>query len=111
MRNNYFDPCPLNSNFNGLNISWKKRNFVNPPYSNIRAWLEKAEQELKRGAEVVVFLIPARTDTKYFHEIIYNKHDIIFIKGRLKFGGCKNSAPFPSMYIFMYKNGKRNNQV
>jgi site-specific DNA-methyltransferase (adenine-specific) len=46
---------------------------------------------------VVVMLLPARTDTKWFHEYIYGKCEIRFIKGRLKFGGCKNAAPFPSM--------------
>jgi site-specific DNA-methyltransferase (adenine-specific) len=47
-------------------------------------------------------LIPARTDTKYFHEYIYNKAEIRFLKGRLKFGGHSNSAPFPSMVV-IYK--------
>ena len=46
-----------------------------------------------------MMLIPARTDTKAFHEYIYGKAEIRFIKGRLKFGGSKNSAPFPSMVI------------
>lgn len=44
-------------------------------------------------------LIPARTDTKAFHEWIYHKAEIRFLKGRLKFGGSKNSAPFPSMVV------------
>jgi site-specific DNA-methyltransferase (adenine-specific) len=48
-------------------------------------------------------LIPARTDTTYFHQYIYNKSEIRFIKGRLKFGDSKNSAPFPSM-IVIYRN-------
>lgn len=47
-------------------------------------------------------LIPARTDTRYFHEYIYGKAEIRFIKGRLKFGGNKNSAPFPSMVVIFY---------
>jgi len=46
-----------------------------------------------------VMLLPARTDTKWFHEYIYGKAEIRFIKGRLKFGGCKNPAPFPSMVV------------
>ena len=48
-------------------------------------------------------LIPARTDTKYFHDFIWNKSEIRFVKGRLKFGESKNSAPFPSMVV-IYKN-------
>ena len=62
---------------------------------------------------MVVCLLPARTDTKYFHEYIYNKHEIRFIKGRLKFGGSKNSAPFPSMVVVMrnYDNTKKEDNV
>jgi site-specific DNA-methyltransferase (adenine-specific) len=61
----------------------------------LRPFLERA-----READVAVFLIPARTDTRWFHEIVmpYAK-EIRFIKGRLKFGGAKNSAPFPSMIV------------
>lgn len=98
-----FDPCPLNANFDGLLVPWRGRVFVNPPYSNISAFLAKARQELGRGASVCVFLIPARTDTKWFHEYIYNKSEIRFIKGRLKFGDSKNSAPFPSMICILKK--------
>jgi phage N-6-adenine-methyltransferase len=73
--------------------------FCNPPYgSEIKNWVEKCSKENAK----VVMLIPARTDTKYFHEFIYQKPDveIRFIKGRLKFGGKqKGSAPFPSMLV------------
>lgn len=92
-----FDPCPLNSEFDGLLIDWGERCFVNPPYSNIKGFLKKALEELEKSTEIVVFLIPSRTDTKWFHEYLYNKAELRFIKGRLKFGGSKNNAPFPSM--------------
>jgi site-specific DNA-methyltransferase (adenine-specific) len=102
------DPCANESNAkcrkyftqsdDGLSKSWNKEIvFCNPPYGReIGKWVKKASEA--RGG-VVVMLIPARTDTKYFHEYIYNKAEIRFIKGRLKFGGCKNSAPFPSMVV------------
>lgn len=51
-------------------------------------------------------LIPARTDTKAFHEYIYGKAELRFVRGRLKFGGCNNSAPFPSMVV-VFKGGIR----
>ncbi len=103
------DPCalPINakcSKFytpeqNGLKQDWSNETvFCNPPYSNVKEWVEKASNEAKRGAKTVM-LIPARTDTKWFHEHIYNKHEVRFIKGRLKFGDSKNSAPFPSMLV------------
>lgn len=76
--------------------------FCNPPYgSAIKHWVKKCAEEGKKQNTTVVMLIPARTDTIYFHEYIYNKPnvEIRFIKGRLKFGNSKNSAPFPSMLV------------
>ncbi len=95
-----FDPCPLNESpdFDGLAVEWGSRTFVNPPYSNIKAWCEKAFHESKKG-KTIVLLIPSRTDTKYWHEYIMKACEIRFIKGRLKFGGSKNSAPFPSCIV------------
>lgn len=52
---------------------------------------------------MVVALIPARTDTRFFHEYIYHKAEIRFVKGRLHFGGCKDAAPFPSMVVVFRK--------
>jgi hypothetical protein len=75
---------------------------MNPPYGRtIKGWIEKAFQEANCTKSTVVSLLPARTDTKWFHENIYNKCgvEIEFIKGRLKFGDAKNSAPFPSMVV------------
>lgn len=76
------------------------RVFCNPPYGRgIGDWVKKAYEESQEPNTLVVMLIPARTDTKWFHEYIYGKAEIRFIKGRLKFGGCKNAAPFPSMVV------------
>lgn len=72
--------------------------FCNPPYSNIKAWVKKAAEEAQRGA-LVVMLIPARTDTRWFHDYIYHKAEIRFIRGRLRFSGSKTPAPFPSMVV------------
>ena len=108
-----FDPCPLNSTFDGLKVDWKKRNFINPPYSNIVEFLIKGHKELNNNnVELLVYLIPVRTDTKWFHTYIYpyfkkGECEIRFIKGRLKFSngkGIKNSAPFPSMEV-IFKRG------
>lgn len=100
------DPCPLNAEHDALadNYEWKGVVYINPPYSNIRAFLEKGLSELKKGnAELLVYLVPARTCTKWFHDLVYNKAEIRFIKGRLKFGDSKNSAPFPSMLVIYRK--------
>lgn len=95
-----FDPCPLDGQQDGLATlltEWRgKRVFCNPPYGR------GMEDWLKRGleAEVAVFLIPARTDTRWFHQIVLpTAAQIRFIKGRLKFGDAKNAAPFPSMIV------------
>ena len=97
-----FDPCPLRAETNGLEIDWGKRSYINPPYGKaIRIWLEKALAEIEKGnTELAVFLLPAYTDVKWFHEIVLPKaQEIRFIKGRLKFGEHNNTAPFASMVV------------
>lgn len=106
------DPCATDENAkcdkyfttdqDGLRQNWGGyRVFCNPPYGrDIKDWVKKAYEESKKSNTTVVMLIPARTDTKYFHEYIYHKaKEIRFVKGRLKFGDSKNSAPFPSMVV------------
>ena len=76
--------------------------FCNPPYgSAIKDWVKKCSEESKKDNTTVVMLIPARTDTKYFHDYIYQKEnvEVRFLRGRLKFGNSENSAPFPSMVV------------
>lgn len=73
--------------------------FCNPPYSQIGKWVEKAYREGTKDGTLVVLLIPARTDTRYFHDFILHRSEVRFIRGRLKFGDQKNSAPFPSMVV------------
>ena len=101
-----FDPCPPNPNFDGLTVEWKSSNYVNPPYGRkIGSWIRKGYEEHLKG-KVVVFLIPSRTDTKWWHDYIMKADEIRFVKGRLKFGEAKNSAPFPSaVVIFREKKG------
>lgn len=108
------DPCATKENAkckrfftekeNGLQQRWKSsRVFMNPPYGRaIGKWVLKAFSE-NRGGALVVALLPARTDTRWFHDYIYGKAEIRFIKGRLKFGDGKNSAPFPSMVVIFKK--------
>jgi len=75
---------------------------MNPPYGRtIGQWVRKAQQEAAFGA-LVVGLLPARTDTKWWHENVLPHADILFIPGRLHFGGCKNAAPFPSALAFWW---------
>jgi site-specific DNA-methyltransferase (adenine-specific) len=104
------DPCATKRNAkckryynrrqNGLVKPWAPwRTFVNPPYGRgVGAWVEKAYNEYRKGA-IVVMLLPARTDTLWFHKYIYHEAEIRFVKGRLRFGGACNPAPFPSMVI------------
>lgn len=89
----------------GLKQSWDNEIvFCNPPYGReISKWIKKGYEAM---GGVVVLLIPARTDTKYFHDYLYNKQNVElrFIKGRLKFGDSKNSAPFPSLVAIIRNN-------
>ena len=98
----------------GLSKSWECGGavFCNPPYGReIRKWVEKAYKESQNGLTIVL-LIPARTDTSYFHNYIYGKAEVRFIKGRLRFtdddGNVKDSAPFPSMLVIY--NGQKGGQ-
>ena len=83
-----FDPCPLQADFNGLEIEWKEKNFINPPYSRTlkEAFIRKAFEESKKG-KLCVMLLPVSTSTKIFHEIIYPNAEIRFVKSRIAFDG------------------------
>ena len=82
----------------GLKQDWSHEVvFCNPPYGRaIGDWVKKCWEECQKGA-VIVLLIPARTDTSYFHDYVLNKAEIRFVRGRLKFGNSNQGAPFPSM--------------
>lgn len=106
------DPCSTPENAkckkyftkedDGLSKSWKgERVFMNPPYGRVIGdWVKKAATG---GGQLVVCLLPARTDTRWFHEYVYNMAEVRFIKGRVKFGDGKQSAPFPSMLVIFKK--------
>ncbi len=119
------DPCATPENAkcttyytpdeNGLTKDWGGHTvFINPPYTRgaIAKWIKKAHNEGNKPSTTVVCLIPARTDTKYWHDYCMDAAKIYFIKGRLKFGGgdknkSGNAAPFPSVLIvFSYDRKK-----
>src|SRR5688500_3675201 len=90
------DPCPVKPKTNGLESEWGKVNFVNPPYGReIRKWIQKGYEENLKG-KIIVFLLPSRTDTTWWHDFVMKATEIRFIRGRLKFDDQRNSAPFPS---------------
>ena len=105
------DPCadPTNTkcaNFftepeDGLTKSWEGfTSFINPPYGRgIDKWIQKGYEESRKEGTKVVMLIPSRTDTKYWHQYVMKADEVYFVKGRLKFGDCENSAPFPSAIV------------
>lgn len=101
---------------NSLEQVWGHRNWCNPPYSKVKEFAAKASEEQKKR-KLTVMLIPARTDTRFFHDYCYEKKDveIRFIKGRIKFvhpdgallrgskmNGSNNAAPFPSMLVIFH---------
>ena len=93
------DPCPIIPRSDGLSRPWGTSTFVNPPYGReIGKWLKKAYEESQQG-KTIVCLIPSRTDTSWWHSYVMKAKEIRFIRGRLKFGGSKNSAPFPSAIV------------
>jgi len=86
--------CAFEQNWNGLKV------WCNPPYGrkDIYRWVERCATG---GASVVVALLPARTDTRWFHDFIYKKPnvEIRFVKGRIKFSGTTGAGKFPSMVV------------
>ena len=111
------DPCATPDNAkceryftktnDGLKQKWTGRVFMNPPYGRcIAKWVRKAFEETQRNAELVLCLLPARTDTRWWHEYCM-QGQITFIKGRLKFGKANNSAPFPSALVLFERRWLR----
>lgn len=109
------DVCALPSNakcekyftpeIDGLMQEWKGICWMNPPYGRtIGSWVKKAYDTAESGGGTVVCLLPSRTDTKWWHDYCM-KGEVRFIKGRLKFGGNKNAAPFPSAVVIFRKKG------
>ena len=104
------DPCATPENAKGGKFYTKEQNglaqdwtgetvFCNPPYGKeISAWVEKCYKHSLSG-ECAVMLIPSRTDTRWFHEWVYGKAELRFVKGRLRFNDSKSSAPFPSLVV------------
>ena len=90
-----FDPCPLNSTFDGLSIEWGRSNFVNPPYDRVNKpkFIQKAYEEWKNG-KTCVLLIPSATSTKQFHDLILPNAEIRFIKGRVAFKGYNTKGEY-----------------
>jgi site-specific DNA-methyltransferase (adenine-specific) len=110
------DPCATDKNAkckqyytvedNGLVQDWVGPVFMNPPYGReIIHWVRKAYE----SNQLVVALLPARTDTIWFHDWVYYKAELEFIKGRLHFNDSYESAPFPSM-LAVYKPRESNNE-
>jgi phage N-6-adenine-methyltransferase len=91
----------------GLRQSWGTETvFMNPPYGRaIRDWIAKAYRSSLAGATVVC-LIPARTETSYWHDFIFGKAEIRFVRGRIKFGGAKYNAPFPNAVVIYRPPGQ-----
>jgi len=107
----------LDRKLNGLTSEWlivgetgkpsKGACWMNPPYGReVGAWVRKAHAESLKGITTVA-LLPARTDTKWFHEYIYGKTEIRFFKGRIRFVNAKASAPFPSMIVIFKPQKKK----
>ncbi len=88
----------LDKEIDGLSVPWHGVCWMNPPYGRyIGKWMKKAYDSSLSGATVVC-LVPARTDTAWWHDFAM-RGDIRYLRGRLKFGGHKNSAPFPSAVV------------
>jgi phage N-6-adenine-methyltransferase len=89
----------------GLAQHWTGRVFVNPPYGRpLAGWMQKAWESSQNGCEVVVCLVPARTDTRWWHEYAM-RGEVRWVRGRLRFGDAGNSAPFASAVV-VFRNAE-----
>ena len=96
MDSGFIDPCPYQSEIDGLNIDYEnKKLFINPPFSKMKEWIDYAIKQ-RKADNVVWLLIPARTDTKYFHKLLKEGNPyIIFIEGRLHYNNSEKKRSFP----------------
>jgi len=100
-----FDPCPPDPLFDGLNIDWKELNYVNPPYSDVTPWIEKALRERERGCRTIM-LLKVDPSTRWYKLLIESDVHIAYFNERLKFVHQKNgefnsSNNFCSMLVFI----------
>lgn len=101
------DPCPENPVEDGLSIPWDKTAYINPPYGRgIGKWVQKAYESSLEG-HTMVMLLPARTDTTWWHDYVLKAHEIRLIKGRLYFNDQGGPAPFPSAIVIFRGDQRR----
>lgn len=101
-----FDPCPPNPKFNGLEVPWKRLNFVNPPFKEIKLWLRKAVEEMDKG-HATLFLVPFRPDREYFQKyVVPHAAEVRILSQLVQFKGF--DKPFPQrMAIYLFGKPKR----
>lgn len=95
----YFDPCPIDPTQDGLSISWKKYNYVNPPYSNKRPWIQKAIEEMNKG-NVTVMLLPHDSSAAWYHDLILPNAEVLAFRGRLQLDNGKHPRYGSILAIF-----------
>ena len=96
--NGFVDPYPLGEDYDKPLYMWyNSKIFINPPYNKMEKWADYIV-ELSKNNNYIVVLVPARTDTRWFHKLLKCRPIIYFVKGRLRFSE-KGSAPFPSLYL------------
>lgn len=100
-----FDPCPPDPEFDGLSVEWGASNYANPPYKEVAVWLNKAVSEKRKG-RTTVLLLPVRSNTRWFHDILMPHADEVrLVRGALRFKGYAKASPFASMIVVLYGSG------
>ena len=115
MFEDFDDVCPINDNpeINALELDWKDKTYVNPPYSNPLPWVKKAIEESKKG-KIIAMLLKVDTSTKWFREIIESKAHILWLNGRIKYRRNDYTyhkptpVSFPSMLVIFYNEEDKN---
>lgn len=107
---NYFDPCPINPKFDGLSISWKKLNYVNPPFNKKVPWIDKAIQEQKKG-NTTVMLLPHDTRAVWYADKILPNCEILMFRGNFNLDNGKHTRYGMILAIFNPTNTKEKDGI
>lgn len=98
-----FDPCPAKASFDGLKVNWKGPAFINPPYSKCKEFIEKGIKERDERGIISAFLVPVRSDSAYWRELVWPHADqILWLKGRLVFQGYSDALPL-SLAVIVFR--------
>lgn len=99
-------PCPRPKGFDGLKVSWKKYNYINPPFNNIEPFIKKGQEAYEKG-KTSIFFVPGRINQEWFLDYIWGKHEFLPVKREVAFKGYDKTLSGAMMFVVMDPNQKK----